>query len=292
MKSNLVISWLSILFISATLPSFAQGTAYTYQGRLNGIEGGVTGIYDFRFAVFDAGANGSQVGPTLNVSGVGVTNGLFTVALDFGANIFNGASRWLDLAAKTNGSTLPFVSMTPRQPLTPSPYAVYAANANAVTPGAIGNAQLTAGAVAQSNLVVSGTPGAGKVLGTSGSGLSWVDAPAAGGGWSLSGNAGTTPPTQFLGTTDNQPLEVKVNGQRAMRFEAGLYSDGGSVVTSPNLIGGYAQNYIAPGIAGSVIAGGGGYYEGGLTESGSNSVTANYSTIGGGTKNTIQSNST
>ncbi len=37
--------------------------------------------------------------------------------------------------------------------------------------------------------------------------------------WKLGGNAGTTPGTDFLGTTDNQALELKVNGQRALRLD-------------------------------------------------------------------------
>lgn len=37
--------------------------------------------------------------------------------------------------------------------------------------------------------------------------------------WSLYGNAGATPGAHFLGTTDNQPFEIKVNGQRALRIE-------------------------------------------------------------------------
>jgi len=36
--------------------------------------------------------------------------------------------------------------------------------------------------------------------------------------WKLTGNAGTNPTTNFLGTTDNIPLELKVNSTRAMKF--------------------------------------------------------------------------
>jgi len=37
--------------------------------------------------------------------------------------------------------------------------------------------------------------------------------------WKLGGNAGTTPGTQFLGTTDNQPLELQVNNTRHSGLE-------------------------------------------------------------------------
>src|SRR5678810_43422 len=34
-------------------------------------------------------------------------------------------------------------------------------------------------------------------------------------GWSLTGNSGTSPTTNFIGTTDGQPLVFKVNNQKA-----------------------------------------------------------------------------
>ena len=37
------------------------------------------------------------------------------------------------------------------------------------------------------------------------------EGPAGAGGWALTGNAGTVPGTNFLGTTDDQPLQFKVN---------------------------------------------------------------------------------
>ena len=55
-------------------------------------------------------------------------------------------------------------------------------------------------------------------------------------GWSLTGNAGTTPGTNYLGTSDNQALELKVNGRRALRLEPNA--------TSPNLIGGHSSNGV------------------------------------------------
>ena len=70
-----------------------------------------------------------------------------------------------------------------------------------------------------------------------------------GAGWSLAGNAGTTPGTNFLGTTDNQALEIKVNGFRAFRIEP--------KALSPNLIGGHYGNWVTEGVEGATISGGG-----------------------------------
>ncbi|HEY5913996.1 MAG TPA: hypothetical protein VJA21_25690 [Verrucomicrobiae bacterium] len=67
--------------------------------------------------------------------------------------------------------------------------------------------------------------------------------------WHLRGNAGSVAGADFVGTTDNQPLEFKANGTRAMRFEPNT--------NSPNLIGGAAANSAAPGVQAATIAGGG-----------------------------------
>ncbi|MGD0813888.1 MAG: type VI secretion system tip protein TssI/VgrG [Verrucomicrobiota bacterium] len=113
--------------------AFAQGTAFTYQGQLG--SGGVpaNGNYDFTFALFSGSTtNTSQIGATLIQTNVGVTNGLFIVTLDFGAN-FPGASRWLGIGARSNGA-VNFTALNPLQEVTPTPYAIYTANAgNAAT---------------------------------------------------------------------------------------------------------------------------------------------------------------
>jgi type VI secretion system secreted protein VgrG len=106
----------------------AQGTAFTYQGRLNASAAPATGNYDFTFALYNNSAtNTGQVGNAWTNLGVGVTNGLFTVTLDFGAN-FTGASRWLSIGVRTNGGTN-FTALSPLTPLTPTPYAIYTPNA-------------------------------------------------------------------------------------------------------------------------------------------------------------------
>jgi hypothetical protein len=93
-----------------------------------------------------------------------------------------------------------------------------------------------------------------------------------GGSWSSTGNAGTTPGTNFLGTTDNTALELKVNGQRALRLEP--------TTSTPNLIGGDSGNSVQAGAYGATIAGGG-HPNPGL----SNIVSARLGAIGGGWDN-------
>ena len=61
----------------------------------------------------------------------------------------------------------------------------------------------------------------GQVLSTNGSGaLGWTSALTTLTGWSLTGNSGTTPGTNFIGTTDNKDIIFKTNGTEAFRATA------------------------------------------------------------------------
>ncbi|MBK8192237.1 MAG: hypothetical protein IPK76_03080 [Lewinellaceae bacterium] len=112
--------------------------------------------------------------------------------------------------------------------------------------------------------------------------------------WSINGNAGMMDGTNFVGTTDNVPLDFRVNNERALRLEYKKYSGD----FAPNVIGGYSGNTASPESAGATIGGGGysifpntvlgdfGTISGGLWNTASNKA----STIGGGTNNTANSN--
>jgi len=103
-------------------------TAFTYQGRLTDDSGNpIDNTCDFQFTVWDDLAAGSQIGPLLNPTGVAVTGGLFTVQLDFG-NIFDGTALWLKIAVQCAGDP-GYTDLSPRQPLTAAPSALYAATA-------------------------------------------------------------------------------------------------------------------------------------------------------------------
>jgi len=104
--------------------------------------------------------------------------------------------------------------------------------------------------------------------------------------WALGGNAGTTPGPHFLGTTDPQPLELRVNAQQALRLEPGGTDP--SFGVSPNLIGGFGGNLVTTGVAGATVAGGGSAVSvcgpSGL-EPCLNRVTDSFGTVGGGVGN-------
>src|SRR5581483_6825158 len=104
----------------------AQTNAFTYQGRLmdNGQPATVT--YDFQFALYNAASSGALVAGTVTNEDVSVSNGLFTVMLDFGGGVFTGADRWLAIGVRPGTNTGSFTALAPRQALTPVPYARYA----------------------------------------------------------------------------------------------------------------------------------------------------------------------
>jgi len=316
LKIIVVIAAMGLL--GAVRPVFAQGTAFTYQGRLNDGANPAAGVYDLRFTIYDStNLPGVVIAGPLTNSATAVSNGLFTVTLDFGPGVFTGPARWLEIGVRTNGATS-FATLAPRQSLTPVPYAIMASSASNLL-GTVSAAQLS-GTIPPASLsgsygnAVNFNNGAngfdGTFVGTffggsftggnfngnffgNGGGLFNLDASLLGSGtvpdaqlagnvartnqvWLLNGNTGTMAGTNFVGTTDNQPLIIKVNGVEAERYEP--------TTDTPNVVGGYSGNYVQPGLPGVTIGGGG-------TGIGNqpNIVTNNgfYATIAGGYHNTV-----
>src|SRR5690349_118339 len=171
----------------------AQGTAFTYQGRLNDGAGPANGIYDLRFAIYDAASGGALIAGPLTNSAAGVSNGLFVVTLDFGSAPFNGSARWLELGVRTNGAGS-FATLNLRQPLAPAPYAITAGNvvSGGLAAGTYGQA------VAFTNAADQFTGGfSGNGAGITNVNASTLNGLGAGSFWQLGGNAGTTPGSQF-----------------------------------------------------------------------------------------------
>ena len=113
------------------------GTAFTYQGRLFIGDVPANGLYDLQFTNYDA--VGNALGG-FNTNALPVTNGLFTVTLDFGA-VFDGTPRWLEISERANGVGS-FATLAPRQQLSSAPYAVFANSASNLL-GTLPTAQLT-----------------------------------------------------------------------------------------------------------------------------------------------------
>ena len=108
-----------------------MGTAFTYQGHLYDANYTASGLYDFAFKLYDANAGGNKVGTDVNVADIDVIDGYFTVELDFGGSVFGGSARWLEIGVRQGDLDDPngYATLSPRQEVTPAPYAIYAKNA-------------------------------------------------------------------------------------------------------------------------------------------------------------------
>ncbi len=107
----------------------ASAQSITYQGLLNEAGLPADGEYDLRFRVYTSEVGGSQVGGTEAFSNVPVVDGLLTVDLDFGVGVFNGSDRWLQVEVRPGDSTGLYSVLSPRQPVAPAPFALFALSA-------------------------------------------------------------------------------------------------------------------------------------------------------------------
>lgn len=179
-------------------PVATQTTAFTYQGNLNLSGSPANGNFDFELALFDSLTGGTQTGPNVVRNNVPVTNGNFSVVVDFGSQ-FPGANRYLEIRVKPVGAGS-FTALSPRAFLTSTPYAVRAnAAAGADTAGTAINATQLGGVPAASYVVSGATAiNAGTQFSISGSRI----LSAAGTRNTFVGvGAGTTTPNAFA--TDN-----------------------------------------------------------------------------------------
>lgn len=104
----------------------AVGTAFTYQGYLEVSGAPANGVYDLRFTLYNSD-NVLVSGPICR-DNVSVTDGQFTVAIDFGAQ-YNGVALYLEIGVRAGGAVGDCASgsytvLSPRQSLTPAPYAM------------------------------------------------------------------------------------------------------------------------------------------------------------------------
>jgi hypothetical protein len=180
--------FVALVLASAGVAS-GQTTAFSYQGQLSDAGGLANGSYDLRFALFDTVAGGAQIGGAQTVSAVPVSDGVFTVQLDFGVNAFPGADRFVEIAVKPVGAGS-FTTLAPRQQISSTPYSIRtlsAATADALSSACVGCVQNTQiNSVAGSK--VTGTISAASVPSGSGSYIQNTTAPQPSANFNISGN--------------------------------------------------------------------------------------------------------
>jgi hypothetical protein len=113
------------------LAQTALDDAFTYQGRLTESNAPANGAYDFQFTIFGAATGSAQVCTTAandvtQKDNVQVTGGMFTTSLEFCPEAFDGEARWLEIAIRPGASTGTYTVLSPRQEITPTPYALFA----------------------------------------------------------------------------------------------------------------------------------------------------------------------
>jgi hypothetical protein len=293
MKTKLHFQLILLMFFAVVHQVAAQGTAFTYQGQLQNNGAPANGSYDLQFALCTTNQFGSPATPVLTNAAVTVNNGLFTTTLDFGAGVFTGTNYWLDISVRTNGSGT-FAELSPRQPITPTPYAITAANLS----GVVENNSIQSGV---SLATISG--GSGNAIQTG------ANDSTIGGG--VNNNIGTNSSIATIGGgannnigTNDDTSTIAGGNSNIIQDNAGVSTIAGGVgnqiqTDSPrSTISGGSDNHILNNSEHSTIAGGGGnqilsastYSVIGGGQGNTIQVNTFSSTIGGGNQNTIQTN--
>ena len=112
------------LLVAGLSPAAEADTVFTYQGQLDHMGAPFTGAADIRFHIWTEAHGGARVGEIVSYTDLAVTNGLFTVELDFGADALNSGAEWLQIDARLTGSGAQYQPLSPRQRITSAPYAV------------------------------------------------------------------------------------------------------------------------------------------------------------------------
>ncbi len=279
MKKMLSAHALAVIIFSlqTTICTAQVPLLINYQGKLISGTNLYNGTITMGFRLFDAATGGTLL--YIDTGTVTVVDGLYSTYIGDGTDYGD-----LKTALQTSplylevlvGSTL----LSPRERISS---VAYAQIAGGVTNEAISTAMLAIGAVTSTNLAINSVTSLKIVNGAVNhadlandavegdkiaDGTITADDVSDNVFWSMSGNVGTTAGTHFLGTTDNQPLEIKVNNTRALRVE---YNS-----SSPSLVGGHRANTNSA--YGAVIAGGG-------SSTSPNRITDGYGVVGGGLGN-------
>jgi hypothetical protein len=112
----------------------------TYQGKLSDGNAAANGQYDLRFTAFDALTGGTAQSGSIVVENTQITNGVFTVQVNFGSSLTNNLNAGfleISVRAGTAMGSDPFTVLTPRQPITSVPFAVNAQKAFSVSGGVV-----------------------------------------------------------------------------------------------------------------------------------------------------------
>jgi hypothetical protein len=286
-SASAILAALLVLILAAGLSRAEEGagavsaasqaqvdTAFTYQGRLTDGGSPANGEYDLQFGLYDAASGGTPLTSWRELANVYISDGLFTVQVDFGDNVFTGAARWLEIKVRPGDSTGVYTTLSPRQMLTPAPYALALPGLH--TQQTITSPNIIGGHV--SNTVASGVVGAVIIGGGQASYSNTVQADHA----VIAGGRGNEIGTDSYDSTigGGWANEIRTNSRESII--AGGQSNEIGTNSGYTTIGGGAGSSVGNGSRSVTIAGGG------SNDVGDNSDNA---TVGGGVQNDIGNNS-
>ena len=163
MRKPLCILFAGLLGVCAAAFAGNTGSAFTYQGQLSQNGSPVSGSFDFLFALYTVNSGGTAV-DTIPLT-LPVSEGLINASLDFTDVPFDGQALWVEVSVRPNGSSGGYTTLSPRQALTATPYALYALNG---VPGPQGPAGPAGAAGAQGPAGAQGATGAQGIQGIQG----------------------------------------------------------------------------------------------------------------------------
>jgi hypothetical protein len=104
-----------------------DGYAFTYQGQPKDTGVPLTGTADLRSTLWNSVNGVASIRAAQTTVRYPVRNGLLAVDLNFGQRAFDGHRRWLQIQVHVPAGVGTYTTPTPRQPISPAPYTVFAA---------------------------------------------------------------------------------------------------------------------------------------------------------------------
>ncbi len=128
------LAFIVIFMVTGTVAAQID-TTFTYQGELQQSDAPANGSFDFQFELYDVDSGGIAIAPPVLLEDIVVSEGIFTVELDFGASAFTGDARWLEINVRDVNDAGEFTGLLPRQEVKPAPYALFAFSGTEGPPG-------------------------------------------------------------------------------------------------------------------------------------------------------------
>ncbi|PYK61413.1 MAG: hypothetical protein DME21_09265 [Verrucomicrobia bacterium] len=261
MKAKPTLYSLFLAILSAATLAHAQGTAFTYQGRLNANGTPVNGAYDFRFSIYAAAAGGNPVAGPLPMDAVDVVNGLFVITrLDFGVGVFTGPARWLEVSVRPAGNGN-FKTLDQRLELTSLPYSIRAQVAGVADSIAAGSVVKSLNRLHDDIVLAAVAP---LSLTPNGNTLTLSTAGGGGGVWSINANnAYYTAGNVGIGL-DNPQERLTIAGvpnyNNGLKLTGNLAGGTGMALENTSS-GGHKYSFFSAGSGNAIGAGGFGVYD-------------------------------